>query len=159
MKILSFLAIPLISIFLCACSDANLKKTDPDYKFEQKIGSVSFLSKIAVSELEKARGLMNIDSLPENEGMIFVNEFPTMCSYWMKNTKVPLDIAFIDPFGTILEIRQMFPHDTTPVRSKSANVLYCLEMNQGWFAKNKIKSGDKLDMNILSEAIKQRRSR
>lgn len=159
MKILTFLAIALAAFILSACSKSDLKKTDFDYKFEQKISDAHFMSKIALSPSEKARGLMNVRDLPENEGMIFVNEFPTMASYWMKNTEVALDIAFIDAYGKILEIRQMFPHDTTAVRSKSSDVMFCLEMNQGWFAKNKIKSGDKIDIEILSKSIDQRRGK
>jgi uncharacterized membrane protein (UPF0127 family) len=60
---------------------------------------------------------------------------------WMKNTLMPLDVAFIRADGKITDIKAMQPHDLTTIAS-SQPVLYAWEMNQGWFAKNAIKVGD-----------------
>ena len=63
----------------------------------------------------------------------------------MKNTFVPLDLAYITVDGSIVDIKQLQPHDLNSVVS-SQEVLFALEMNQGWFAKNGIKVGDKISI-------------
>ena len=97
----------------------------------------------ACSTEEITTGLMNRDSIPENHGMLFIFPFNQALEFWMKNTRVPLDIAYIDENFVIKQIEQMKPYDLTPVVSKY-KVLYALEMNVGWFAKNNIKVGDTL---------------
>ncbi len=88
--------------------------------------------------------------------MLFVYERPQQLSFWMRNTVIPLDIGFFDPGGRLLEVRQMEPHDETPVPSRSSNVQYALEMNQGWFASSGVEHGARLDMEAVSEALEQR---
>lgn len=73
--------------------------------------------------------------------MLFIFEQPEKASFWMKNTKIPLSIAYIDSAGKILEIKSMNPLDETLVLSKSDQVAYALEVNQGWFARHGISSG------------------
>jgi uncharacterized protein len=85
------------------------------------------------------------DSLPEGQGMLFIFEQPKKASFWMKNTKIPLSIAFIDSAGKILEIESMNPLDETVVPSGSDQVAYALEVNQGWFARHAISNGAKID--------------
>ncbi len=158
MKIFTFLAIAILPIIF-GCSKVENKKFGAEHLFEQKIGNVEFVAKIAITESEKAKGLMGVKNLPENEGMIFVSDYPHMASFWMKNTLIALDIAFVDAKGKILEIKQMYPLDETSVRSTSSEVCYCIEMNKGWFAKNGLKSGDFLDMKKFSESVKSRRGK
>jgi uncharacterized membrane protein (UPF0127 family) len=156
MKIFSFLALAAALLF-ASCSKDGKSGSSPDTLFDQKAGAVLFAAKVAVNDGEKMRGLMGVTSMPENEGMIFVSDIPHMASFWMKNTLIALDIAFVDPEGKILQISPMYPHNEVPVRSTSSNVLYCLEMNQGWFAKNGVKVGDRLDMNLLAKSVEMRR--
>ena len=75
-------------------------------------------------------------------------------SFWMKNTFIPLDLAFINADGKILEIKSLWPHSLDAVTSYSDEVLYCIEMNAGWFAKHAIKAQDKIDLRLLKNAIK-----
>ena len=89
----------------------------------------------------RARGLMDRTSICENCGMLFRFSQPRMAGFWMKNTLIPLDIAFVRADGIITDIKAMQPHDLTSTNS-SQQVLYAWEMNQGWFAKNTIKVGD-----------------
>lgn len=96
---------------------------------------------VARTDEERARGLMGRTSLGRDEGMVFIFEREGVHGFWMKNTLLPLSIAFIDKEGKIVWITDMEPlalstHD--PPRP----VLYALEMNKGWFAKNGIKVGD-----------------
>ena len=91
---------------------------------------------------EMATGLMFRESLGENEGMLFMLPAPTRASFWMKNTTIPLSIAFIDLKGRILEIHDLEPGNETPVRSHFSNIAYALEMRRGWFSERKIIPGD-----------------
>ena len=156
MKIFSFLG-AAAALMLASCSDGSGGGRPEGTLFDQSAGGVPFRAKVAVSDGEKMRGLMGVRSLPENEGMIFVSDIPHMASFWMKNTLIPLDIAFVDANGVILQISQMYPHSEVPVRSASSEVVYCVEMNRGWFEKNGVKSGDKLDMSMLSKSVEARR--
>lgn len=155
MRIFIFLATLLLCNFF-GCTKQENAVFSVDSLFEQKIEKKAFKAKLAITPLEQAKGLMFLKTMPENEGMIFVYKKPQAVSYWMKNTYIPLDIAFINSEGVLLQIKQMYPLSEEPVPSASSDVLYCLEMNQGWFAKNKIKSGDKLDINLLNKALKLR---
>jgi len=88
-------------------------------------------------------GLMFRDRLGPDEGMWF--EFPEedFRQFWMKDTKVPLSIAFVDRGGRISNIEDMVPYDETHVRSRN-RVRYALEMNRGWFAKKGVRAGDSI---------------
>jgi uncharacterized membrane protein (UPF0127 family) len=86
---------------------------------------------------------MYTESLPPDRGMLFVFQREDRLAFWMKNTPIPLDIAFIDAQGRILEIQEMKPLDTTVYHSRQP-ALYALEVNAGWFQKHGIKVGDKV---------------
>ena len=89
----------------------------------------------------RAQGLMHRENMCESCGMLFNFQKTIRANMWMKNTLIPLDVAFIRPDGKITDIKAMKPHDLTSTGS-SERVLYAWEMNQGWFAKNAIKVGD-----------------
>jgi uncharacterized membrane protein (UPF0127 family) len=86
---------------------------------------------------------MNRPSLPPNGGMLFAFEVPAQQCFWMKNTLLPLSIAFLADDGTIVNIEDMQPQSLASHCSKQP-VRYALEMSQGWFAKRGIKAGAKL---------------
>ncbi|WP_299084004.1 DUF192 domain-containing protein [uncultured Paraglaciecola sp.] len=90
---------------------------------------------------QRAQGLMHRESMCENCGMLFNFQQARMASMWMKNTLIPLDIAFIRADGIITDIKAMQPHDLSTTNA-SQPVYYAWEMNQGWFAKNGIQVGD-----------------
>jgi uncharacterized membrane protein (UPF0127 family) len=100
-------------------------------------------AELARTDTERTRGLMNRPSLPDGEGMLFVFEREQILSFWMKNTRIPLSIAFIRTDGRITEIRDMRALDITAIRS-TRSVRYALEVPQGWFTRVGIKSGDYL---------------
>jgi uncharacterized membrane protein (UPF0127 family) len=86
---------------------------------------------------------MNRPSLPDGEGMLFVFEREQILSFWMKNTLIPLSIAFSRTDGRIAEIRDMQALDITTVRS-ARSARYALEVPQGWFTRAGIAPGDYL---------------
>ena len=98
-------------------------------------------AEVAATPEQRSTGLMHRFSLRPDHGMIFVFERPEPLSFWMKNTFIPLSIAFIAPDGRIINIDDMAPHDETSHWSKGP-ALYALEMRKGWFAERGIRAGD-----------------
>lgn len=109
-----------------------------------RIGDVTVTAEIADSDDLRARGLMNRDSLPENHGMLFVYGTAQVRSFWMRNTRIPLDIAFIDAGGVIINIERMEPQSDQNYYSQGP-MMYALEMDQGWFEANDVGPGDRLE--------------
>jgi uncharacterized protein len=98
---------------------------------------------VASSDADREQGLMYRDKLGPNEGMLFVfNENAVHC-FWMKNTLIPLSIAFVRADGTITDIDEM-QAETTDNHCPRNNGVYALEMSHGWFAAKGIKPGMKL---------------
>ena len=102
-------------------------------------------AEVARTEEEKSRGLMFRDKLGPDEGMLFIYEREEFLSFWMKNTPLPLSIAFIDPRGKIVDIQDMEPF-TLRTHTSARPALYALEMNKGWFKKNGIRVGNVVKM-------------
>ncbi len=100
-------------------------------------------AELAVTPAQQMTGMMFRTEMPGNEGMLFVNDDKSVRCFWMKNTLVPLTIAFIADDGTIVNLADMQPRDEASHCSK-APVRYSLEMRQGWFDKRGIKAGFKL---------------
>lgn len=95
------------------------------------------------NQTEFDMGLMFRESLEQNSGMLFVFEDVGEKFFHMKDTMIPLDVAFINEEGIVKSIKQLEPLNTVPV-SSDADVLYALEVNRGWFAENKVEVGDKI---------------
>jgi hypothetical protein len=98
---------------------------------------------IANTPFLRNRGLMFRESLPRDRGMLFSFPDEEVQSFWMKNTLMPLSIAFIDRDGVIVNIEKMRPHDLNNV-SSACDVPYALEMNEGWFDTMGINPGCKV---------------
>ena len=108
---------------------------------------VEITVEIARTEEEHAQGLMHRKKLPDGEGMIFIYDRDQQLSFWMKNTVIPLSIAFIASDGRIIEIRDMRPLDLSAIQS-SRSVRYALEAPQGWFDRAGIKPGDVVNLDF-----------
>ena len=126
----------ILGLELCGCSQSSVYS--PEVIFNQKILKVE----IADSEEERTQGLMFRESLTENEGMLFDFQKPGNYSFWMKNTKIPLSIAFLSESGQVLSIENMEPNDVTHYHSSPPSTRYALEVNQGWFKRKGVKVGD-----------------
>ncbi|HEX5849018.1 MAG TPA: DUF192 domain-containing protein [Rubrobacter sp.] len=102
---------------------------------------------IADDPLERERGLMNRTSLGEDRGMLFVFPKEQPLSFWMKDTKIPLSIAYIDSEGRITDILDMKPLDDEPPHYTSSEpVMYALEVNQGFFDERGVEVGDQVEL-------------
>jgi len=96
------------------------------------VGGHSIKVEIAATPELRARGLMYRDSLGDDRGMLFVYPDEAPRGFWMKNTRIPLDIAYADGTGRIVRIAHMEPFDTNTTPS-TYPAKYALEMNKGWF--------------------------
>jgi uncharacterized membrane protein (UPF0127 family) len=109
-----------------------------------EVGKHRIEVEVAANEQTRNLGLMYRSHLPPDQGMIFVYPSPTRICMWMKNTLIPLSVAFLDEEGRILNIEDMAPHsEKNHCTVKPAR--YALEMNQGWFAGHGVKAGDRID--------------
>ena len=96
---------------------------------------------LAITQEEQMTGLMNRDALGSDEGMLFIFPQEQILSFWMKNTLIPLSIAFIKIDGRIVQIDSMEPYSLDSHFSRE-KVKYALEMNDGWFTKHGVDVGD-----------------
>ena len=107
------------------------------------IGKKEIVVEVADELHERQLGLMHRTTLEINEGMIFVYPSAERRSFWMKNTLIPLSIAYIDSNCQIVHMADMTPKSTKGVPS-GLPVQFALEMNQGWFEANAVSIGDTL---------------
>jgi uncharacterized protein len=98
-------------------------------------------AEIAKTQEERSKGLMYRKNLQDGYGMLFVFDRDEVLSFWMKNTLIPLSIAFIAYDGKIIDIKEMYPHDTNSVKS-SRSARYALEAPAGWFSRVSVNVGD-----------------
>lgn len=101
-------------------------------------------AQVASSPEQRMTGLMFRQEMPQHEGMLFVFEYPAQQCFWMKNTLLPLAVAFVADDGTIVNIDEMQPQ-TLNSHCSAKPVRYVLEMNKGWFSKKGIKAGARLE--------------
>lgn len=106
-------------------------------------GMYAIQAEVAATPEQRERGLMYRKSMPANAGMLFVFEQRAGHCFWMKNTNLPLSIAFLADDGTIVNIEDMAPQ-TEDNHCPRAAVRYALEMNQGWFKSKGIGPGAKI---------------
>ena len=117
---------------------------------EEKISIESLFSKIEVvsNSQERKLGLMYRENLPYENAMFFIWEYKKRQCMWMRNTYIPLNVAYLDSSGKILEIYDMVPLSDESVCSKK-RVRYALEVNLNWFEDNNILVGNVLDISNL----------
>ena len=100
-------------------------------------------AEVAADQQNRMQGLMNRRSMATNQGMLFVFTHPDRHCMWMRNTLLPLSVAFLDEQGRILNIEDMKPQ-TENNHCASSPARFALEMNQGWFASKGIKVGQRI---------------
>nr|WP_246480448.1 DUF192 domain-containing protein [Inhella gelatinilytica] len=109
-----------------------------------RAGMHQIQAQLAIEPEQRALGLMHRRDMPQHEGMLFVFEGRDIQCFWMRNTLLPLSIAFLADDGRIVSLAEMKPLDETSHCSKEP-VRYALEMNQGWFAKRGLKAGARIE--------------
>ena len=135
------LALPLSVKSVVAQVNKDLPVVELSIKAKDK--NVKLKAEVAADNTTRSTGLMNRFSLAPDHGMLFVFAQSEPLAFWMKNTFVPLSIAYIDSKGVIVNIVDMKPQDESTYPS-AAPAMFALEMKQGWFKERGIVAGDKL---------------
>ncbi len=120
-----------------AHADAGMRTT------QIRVGAHPLKVEVVQSDPEREKGLMFRKSMGANDGMLFIFAEPAYHAMWMKNTLIPLSVAFVDGEGVILNILDMEPQ-TLDTHMSAGPSIYAIETNKGWFAQKKIKAGDKV---------------
>ena len=127
----------LLAALIAASAHAQLPAA------ELSVGMHRIQAEVADSMGARMTGLMHRKSMAQNSGMVFVFEENAIHCMWMKNTLIPLSVAFVDEAGAILNIAEMQPHSEQS-HCAAHPARYALEMNKGWFAQRGIKPGTRL---------------
>jgi len=128
-------------VSMVGCGPPAKGRPMPGDKVDLEIKGAKVRVEVASDDLSRTNGLMYRERLAEDEGMLFVYSSLRELSFWMRNTLIPLSIAFLDDSGKILEIRDMQPKDESRTVSMY-KVRYALEVNQGWFQRHGVHTGD-----------------
>jgi len=149
-QIIIILILAVIALFLAVFCVWRINSNNKSIK--SQINQVCYDSRcfnveLATTPLEQERGLMERENLPADSGMLFIYQSEGDYPFWMKNTKIPLDILFIDYNGTIIDIKENFqPCTTNPCETYfSKPAQYVLEVNAGFVTKNTIKIRDTVE--------------
>jgi len=161
---LCLLALASVVVAVCGCKDgqtANPADPAPSSPVAQPSGGILYYpyaqtnlqrmklyvgpteldAALALQPMERQTGMMWRTNMDENEAMLFPFPGPHRASFYMRNTRVPLSAAYIDPDGVIQEIHELQPLDETPAQAGSDNIQYVLEVKQGWFRRHNISTG------------------
>ncbi len=151
-KLSLILLLLVVSPTACSC-----KKEVAKSKYGLPVCSLSIINnkkqqiklqvEIASKDQQRQRGLMYRKDMPENNGMLFVFNKETSLHFWMKNTYLALDIAYISKNRVINEIYSMKPLDTSITYPAEKLAQYALEVNSGWFKKHNIIPGNSIQLN------------
>lgn len=134
----------LSSFLLSACQQIESRTNNILCKKDSaqiNVKELTLNTKLACTNTEKSTGLMYRKTLPKNQAMLFVYDTDQILSFWMRNTFIPLSIAYIDANGKIIDIFDIDPLDETPI-SSTQKVRYALEVNQGLFKQYNININD-----------------
>lgn len=154
----------LLLLFAGGCDggkDQGSKKTPaavvgPEHRFAINVGGQPVNLRLAIHDSERSRGLMNVPSMPENEGMLFVWEKPRQMSFFMRNCSFPQDIGFFNSAGVLREVQPMYPGVEDSVVSQGQDLQLALEMNQGWFRRHGVLPGAGVDLVAVRAALRDR---
>jgi uncharacterized membrane protein (UPF0127 family) len=129
----------LLLLFACVLPMVSGAQDFP--RISVSIGVHLVQAELAATQESRTRGLMFREKLGQNEGMVFHFPAPRQVCMWMKNTLIPLSVAFIGDDGRIINIEDMRP-ETTNEHCSQQVARYALEMRKGWFKQRNIKAGE-----------------
>jgi len=136
-------AVRTVALTLSAAALAFAANAQQTKKLELTAGINVVRAEVAATFGERAQGLMNREKMAPNEGMLFVFAEVERPCMWMKNTMLPLSVAFIDEKGAIINVEEMAPQ-TENSHCATADARYALEMNAAWFKKHGLGAGTKI---------------
>lgn len=151
---MKFFAVAMTLAGLVACGGIDSQTTRPaaTVTFDES-GAVLYVA-VAETAQEQQKGLMGVETLAADEGMAFVFDEPSNSTFWMKDTLIPLSIAFVDDSGRVIGVRDMQPCEADPCRTYGIDEPYVLaiEANLGWFDRAGIEDGDHAELKVSAYA-------
>jgi hypothetical protein len=147
----------LVSLTVLSACAGETNETSPD----RPASTVTFQGtdatlfvEIADDTEERRRGLMGVENLPTDQGMAFVFPEPVEGTFWMKDTLIPLSIAFVDASGRVLDVLDMEPCEADPCPHYGIDEPYVLaiEANLGWFDEHGVDAGDRAELEASLDA-------
>lgn len=140
----------LALFFACAAKSADeaagVTRPNPPLKTaEIRVGPATITVELARTELERERGLMFRKTLADGTGMLFIFDSDQRLSFWMKNTSLPLSLAYISSDGLIRQFVDLEPQSLEALQSERS-VRYALEVPRGWFERAGVKVGDRVEL-------------
>lgn len=143
-------AVTLIGMAACA-GDHDVPDRPPSEVTFDGSEAVLYVN-IADDASERRRGLMGVHHLPADEGMAFVFDQPVSTGFWMKDTPIPLSIAFVDEEDRVVGLREMEPCTADPCPSYGVGEPYVLaiEANAGWFEAHGVEEGDRVTLEVMA---------
>jgi uncharacterized membrane protein (UPF0127 family) len=155
MRIISILPIVFLCTFLHSCKEQEIVayqvKEQPKYAIQ--IGEQTLQLELARTPNARETGLMHRESLPSGEGMLFVFEHPQPQRFWMKNTRIPLDIGYFSADGKLKEVHRGRPYDLSGLPSRATDLQFVVELYEGEFKKMGITLGSRLNLDSVKQAI------
>ena len=158
----TYLVVLLLLNFILGCKENSQSikgEKIPQNKselYDLNFSGVSLKVEVAALPEERELGLMFRNSLKENEGMLFVFKEGSGQRFWMKNTRIPLDIGYLSTSGVLLEVHKAKPYDLSGVPSRSQDIKFVLELNAGGYKKLGIKIGSRISLKVISDLLIQR---
>jgi uncharacterized membrane protein (UPF0127 family) len=143
-------------VLVAACSKGDSTGPMPTPSATVTFAGGNITAEVAASAAARETGLMGRTSLGAGAGMLFVfaaDQQPLFSAFWMKNTSVPLSIAFIDASQRVINVKDMAPFDTVNLARATAPFRYALEVNQGWFATHGVTAGASASFNLPAGTV------
>ena len=155
MRIIFILPIVFLCTFLHSCKKQETvaqQNKEPE-KYAIQIGEQTLQLELARTSKTRETGLMYRENLPKGEGMIFVFENPQPQRFWMKNTRIPLDIGYFSADGRLREVHRGQPYDLSGMPSRAKDLQFVVELYEGEFKRMGITLGSRLSLDTLKLAI------
>jgi hypothetical protein len=146
--VVSLILASLLLFPLASCVDRRAVTDSPNPPLATstiRVAKAHVVAEIARTEVERERGLMFRTSLEDGKGMLFIFEKDERLSFWMKNTRIPLSLAYIASDGTIRQIVDLEAESLATVQAERS-VRYALEVPKGWFERAGVGVGDSVDL-------------
>ena len=155
MRFFWILPIAILCGSFLSCKETNPnspEKSNPK-QFPIPVGQKTLFLELALDDPTREKGLMHRNHLGKAEGMLFVFENPQPMRFWMKNTRIPLDIGYFGTDGRLKEVHRGQPFDLSGMPSRSQSLQFVIELNAGAYKKLGIRMSDKIDLSALALAI------
>ena len=148
----TYLVLLTVASLAGGCRNSSASSTSSLPTIQMQLGTKTYTLEVANDTAEREKGLMRRDSMLADHGMIFVFAAEERLGFYMKNTRIPLDIIFVNASGVVVSIKQMRPYDVTTTYT-DAPAKWAIELNQGQAAAAGVKVGDQLSIPTPARSV------